>query len=336
MTHLRVEENSWTSCVVWVSDLGATAIERILAYGTKGSVEDAKDSTVDAVSERYLTVTRRGVSRFLGSVTPASGQRQDAGLPCVHSRAAGLTLRSEGRPRHFAISALVQGSLASPGDCNPQWVPLQSSNSWRQCLCPQAPDSSRPSISCAIRFVSSTDARAAMAIGSRCACREYRRSSSPATRPRCARFFSAIPTRFMPARRIVRSARSWASGRRCSSTAPSICASAGCCCRHFMASGWRRTPMAMRAAADNAIASWPIGQQFPIHPQMRAITFETIIRAVFGFRGRRVRLRVARPDARVVRALLEQPRHAVLSARDAHRRGPMESVGAGGQADRAR
>jgi cytochrome P450 family 110 len=40
---------------------------------------------------------------------------------------------------------------------------------------------------------------------------------------------------------------------------------------------------AMRIAADNAIASWPIGQQFPIHPQMRAITFETIIRTVFGF-----------------------------------------------------
>jgi cytochrome P450 len=40
---------------------------------------------------------------------------------------------------------------------------------------------------------------------------------------------------------------------------------------------------AMRTAADNAIASWPIGQQFAIHPQMRTITFETIIRAVFGF-----------------------------------------------------
>jgi len=40
---------------------------------------------------------------------------------------------------------------------------------------------------------------------------------------------------------------------------------------------------AMRIAADNAIASWPIGQQFPIHPQMRSITFETIIRTVFGF-----------------------------------------------------
>jgi cytochrome P450 len=40
---------------------------------------------------------------------------------------------------------------------------------------------------------------------------------------------------------------------------------------------------AMRIAADNAIASWPRGQPFPIHPQMRAITFETIIRTVFGF-----------------------------------------------------
>jgi cytochrome P450 family 110 len=40
---------------------------------------------------------------------------------------------------------------------------------------------------------------------------------------------------------------------------------------------------AMRTAADNAIASWPIGQQFAIHPQLRAITFETIIRTVFGF-----------------------------------------------------
>jgi cytochrome P450 family 110 len=40
---------------------------------------------------------------------------------------------------------------------------------------------------------------------------------------------------------------------------------------------------AMRIAADNAIATWPMGQPFAIHPQMRAITFETIIRTVFGF-----------------------------------------------------
>ena len=41
--------------------------------------------------------------------------------------------------------------------------------------------------------------------------------------------------------------------------------------------------IAMRTAADNAIATWPTGQQFAIHPQMRAITFETIVRTVFGF-----------------------------------------------------
>ena len=43
--------------------------------------------------------------------------------------------------------------------------------------------------------------------------------------------------------------------------------------------------IAMREAADNAIASWPKGQRFGIHQQMRAITFETIIRTVFGFAG---------------------------------------------------
>jgi cytochrome P450 len=41
--------------------------------------------------------------------------------------------------------------------------------------------------------------------------------------------------------------------------------------------------VAMRTAADAAIASWPIEQPFAIHPQMRTITFETIIRTVFGF-----------------------------------------------------
>ena len=94
--------------------------------------------------------------------------------------------------------------------------------------------------------------------------------------------------------------------------------------------------VAMRAAADNAIASWPSGNQFPIHPQMRAITFETIIPHGFRIPGRRLRLRVARPDAPVVRALLEQPRHAVLAARDAYRRGQIQSVGAWRSGCRAR
>jgi cytochrome P450 len=39
-----------------------------------------------------------------------------------------------------------------------------------------------------------------------------------------------------PAKRIARSVRSWASGRRCSSMALSICGSAAFCCQRFMAS----------------------------------------------------------------------------------------------------
>ncbi len=90
---------------------------------------------------------------------------------------------------------------------------------------------------------------------------------------------------------------------------------------------------AMRIAADNAIASWPIGQQFQIHPQMRAITFETIIRTVFGFAddGAGTELRVV--TEKTVRAVLEQTRHAALATRDANRRRPMESMGSRRQAD---
>lgn len=38
----------------------------------------------------------------------------------------------------------------------------------------------------------------------------------------------------------------------------------------------------MRSVADAEIDRWPIEQPFPIHPAMRAITFEVIMRAVFG------------------------------------------------------
>jgi cytochrome P450 len=38
----------------------------------------------------------------------------------------------------------------------------------------------------------------------------------------------------------------------------------------------------IRAAAVRAIESWQIGIEFPIHPEMRAITFDVMIRAVFG------------------------------------------------------
>ena len=126
---------------------------------------------------------------------------------------------------------------------NPRRVPLQSLSSWLLRFSRPVPVSSRRSISFAIRSGFSTDVRGATAIGSRFGCREYRRSFSPATRLRCARFFWATATCFMQARPIVRSGRSWESGRRCSSTALSICVSAGCCCRHFMARGWPRTPL---------------------------------------------------------------------------------------------
>lgn len=38
----------------------------------------------------------------------------------------------------------------------------------------------------------------------------------------------------------------------------------------------------MRSIADAEIDRWPIGQPFPIHPAMRSITFEVIMRTVFG------------------------------------------------------
>jgi cytochrome P450 len=38
----------------------------------------------------------------------------------------------------------------------------------------------------------------------------------------------------------------------------------------------------MRTIARDAIAQLPIGESFPIHPRMRSITFEVIMRAVFG------------------------------------------------------
>src|ERR1700733_5836083 len=44
ITHLRVEENSWTSCVVWGMGLGATAIRGNPRLRYKGQGTDAKDS----------------------------------------------------------------------------------------------------------------------------------------------------------------------------------------------------------------------------------------------------------------------------------------------------
>jgi cytochrome P450 len=49
----------------------------------------------------------------------------------------------------------------------------------------------------------------------------------------------------------------------------------------------------IREATERAIAKWPQGSEFPLHPSMQAITLEVILRAVFGVEDadRRERLR---------------------------------------------
>ena len=142
-----------------------------------------------------------------------------------------------------------------------------------------------------------------------------------------------MPTRFMLARPIVRSARSWASGRRCSSTVPSICASAGCCCRHFMASGWRRTPL--RCARRPTMRSRR-GRSGSSSRFIRRCARSLSRRSSAPFSDSRMTNLAAELRGlmlKIIRALLEPPRHAAVSARDAHRRRRVESMGARGQAD---
>ena len=49
----------------------------------------------------------------------------------------------------------------------------------------------------------------------------------------------------------------------------------------------------IRAAIDREIESWPVGEEFPIHPRMQAVTLDVILRAVFGVgeEGRLTQLR---------------------------------------------
>jgi cytochrome P450 len=49
----------------------------------------------------------------------------------------------------------------------------------------------------------------------------------------------------------------------------------------------------IREATERAVAEWPRGREFPLHPSMQAITLEVILRAVFGVEDaeRRERLR---------------------------------------------
>ena len=51
---------------------------------------------------------------------------------------------------------------------------------------------------------------------------------------------------------------------------------------------------AMRAAAEDDVATWPVGKAFPVQPRMQAMTLNVILRAVFGLEAgvRRDNLRV--------------------------------------------
>ena len=40
-------------------------------------------------------------------------------------------------------------------------------------------------------------------------------------------------------------------------------------------------------STERELASWPLGEPFPLHPRMQAITLEVILRAVFGVGDRR-------------------------------------------------
>ena len=44
----------------------------------------------------------------------------------------------------------------------------------------------------------------------------------------------------------------------------------------------RRYESVIAEAATTEIDSWPLGEPFPIHPRMQAVTLEVILRAVFG------------------------------------------------------
>jgi cytochrome P450 len=85
----------------------------------------------------------------------------------------------------------------------------------------------------------------------------------------------------------------------------------------------------MRESAQAEVDRWSTDRPFPLHPRMRAITFEVILRVVFGVtdEGRRARLRVLLPR------LLSDTSSAALSmrvllARRLGLRDPLEGLGA--------
>jgi len=57
----------------------------------------------------------------------------------------------------------------------------------------------------------------------------------------------------------------------------------------------------MRAAAERIIDTWPIDHPFPLHASMQAITFDVILRAVFGFDEGAARTQLERALGRLFR-----------------------------------
>lgn len=82
----------------------------------------------------------------------------------------------------------------------------------------------------------------------------------------------------------------------------------------------------MREATDAEIDSWPVAEEFPLHPSMQSLTLSVIMRAVFGYRPgpaadelrRRLRAMVepvARPRARMLVGALVRRGDPVAGAR---------------------
>jgi cytochrome P450 len=81
----------------------------------------------------------------------------------------------------------------------------------------------------------------------------------------------------------------------------------------------------MREAAERELATWPVGIRFPLHPGMQAITFEVILRAVFGVEDAERRRRLQR-DLVDVLATTQSPRAIGLTSRRLHRVPPFRRV----------
>lgn len=78
----------------------------------------------------------------------------------------------------------------------------------------------------------------------------------------------------------------------------------------------------MRAVAERHVAAWPVGRPFPVHPTMRAITLEVIVRAVFGVREPDRVARLAAPLRRLLDSTGQPSRLIALQLTSSRRARP--------------